>query len=119
VGVVKIHCSQCIKDFVGSIGDHNNHSISNFFANFKKHHLHTNTHFKSFYHQQGLPNTNHPQLVAPKGKLMILSHAEHKRLVREGTKIMDNINDTAEEVNRGKAFLCSWGDHIRRLQILM
>jgi hypothetical protein len=104
MGVIKIHCSKCIKDFGGSIGDHSNHSINNLFANFRKHHLHTNAHIRSLCRRQGLPYTNHLQSVAPKGKSMILSHVKHEGLVQEGTEIMDNVNDTIEEVNREKHF---------------
>jgi hypothetical protein len=40
----------------------------------------------------------------PKGKPVIMSTVEHERLVQEGTDIMDEVNDGAEEVNGQKPF---------------
>ena len=104
MGVVKIHCDECIKDFGGNTGDHSNYSISNLFANFQKHHSHTNAHIRSLCRQQGLPYTNHPQSIAPREKSVIPSYADHKHLVYEGTDIMDNVNNTTEEVKGEKPF---------------
>ena len=70
VGIVKIHCSECMKDLSGNSDEYNNYTISNLFANFKKHHLHTNTHNRSLYWRQGLPYTDHPQSAALKGKFV-------------------------------------------------
>jgi hypothetical protein len=92
------------EDFGGNTGEHNNHSISNLFANFRKHHLNTNAHIWSLCRRQGLPYTNHPQSAAPKGKPVILSHAEHEQLVWKGTEVMDDINDTTEVLNGEKPF---------------
>jgi hypothetical protein len=44
LGMVKIHCGECVKDFGGNTGEHNNLTISNLFANFRKHHLNTTAH---------------------------------------------------------------------------
>ena len=35
---------------------------------------------------------------------MILSHVKHEQLVQEGIEIIDNVNDTIEEVNGEKPF---------------
>jgi hypothetical protein len=104
VGIVKIYCGECVKDFGGNTDDHSNHTISNLFANFRKHYLHTNAHIRSLCRRKGLPYTDYPQSVALKGKAVILSTAEHERLVREGTDIMDNINNDSENVDGQKPF---------------
>jgi hypothetical protein len=104
LGMVKIHCGECVKDFGGNTGEHNNHTISNFFANFRKHHLNTTAHIRSLCRRQGLPYTDHPMSTAPKGKSIILSNGEHERLVREGTNIMEEVNDTADGVDGKKPF---------------
>jgi hypothetical protein len=104
VGIVKIHCGECVKDFRGNTGDHHNHAISNLFANFKKHHLTTNAYIRSLCRRQGINYLDHPQSVAPKGKSLVLTAADHKRMVQEGIQIMNKINDSAEEVKGMKPF---------------
>jgi hypothetical protein len=42
VGVVKVHCIECMKDFGGCAGDHNKVAISNLFNNFRKSHVMNN-----------------------------------------------------------------------------
>lgn len=93
-----------MKDFGGTTGDHGNHAMSNLFANFKKHHLQTNNHIKNLCRRQGIPFEDHPQSTAPKGKAVTLSNADHERLVKEGTEIVHDVNDTAEEVDGKKSF---------------
>ena len=88
-----------MKDFGRNMGDHSNHSISNFFANFRKHHLCTNAHNRSLSRHQGLPYSNHPQFVAPKGKLLILSSAYHECLAQERTQIVEDVNDMANTID--------------------
>ena len=44
VGVVELHCGECMKDIEGSIGDHNKNIIHNLFANFKNSHIMVNAH---------------------------------------------------------------------------
>ena len=39
IGVVKVHCAECGKDFGSNIGDHSKSAIHNFCMNFKKSHL--------------------------------------------------------------------------------
>jgi hypothetical protein len=104
LGIVKIHCEECIKDFGGNTGEHGSHTVSNLFANFRKHHLLMNAHIRSLCRRQGLPYTDHPQSVAPKEKPVIMSTAEHEQLVREGIDIMDEVSDATEEVNGQKPF---------------
>ena len=104
MGIVKIHCGECVKDFGGNSGELNNHTVSNLFANFKKHHLHTNAYIKSLCRRLGLPYTNHPQLTAPKDKFVVLSYADHERLVQEGAKILEHVNDTTDKVDGQNPF---------------
>jgi hypothetical protein len=104
LGIVKIHCGECVKDFGGNTGEHNSHTISNLFANFRKHHLHTNAYIRSLCRRQGLLYSEHPQSTAPKGKAIILSRADHEVLVKEGTETLGEVNDRADEVNGQKPF---------------
>jgi hypothetical protein len=101
---VKVHCTECDKDFEGNTREHNTHSISNMIANFWKHHLHTNFYICSLCQRLGLLYTDHPQSEAPKGKAVILSNVDHERLVKEGTDIMHKVNGMVKEVNGHKPF---------------
>jgi hypothetical protein len=42
--------------------------------------------------------------VAPNDKSLVLTAADHKRMVQEGIQIMNKINDSAEEVKGMKPF---------------
>ena len=110
VGIVKTHCMECDKDFGGNIGEHNTHSISNTFANFRKHHLYTNFHIRSLCRRLGVPYTNYLQFEAPKRKSVVLTNADHKQLIKEGSDVMDEVNGMAEEVYGHKPFFIV-GDH--------
>jgi hypothetical protein len=44
IGVVKVHCAECGKDFGSSIGDHFKSAVHNLFLNFKKFHLMSTIH---------------------------------------------------------------------------
>jgi hypothetical protein len=44
LGIIKIYCAECMKDFGGNTSSYSNHSINNLFNNFRKHHMHTNAH---------------------------------------------------------------------------
>jgi hypothetical protein len=48
LGVAKVHCLECIKDFGGSNGDHSKGAISNIFNNFHKSHVMSNGHIITF-----------------------------------------------------------------------
>lgn len=101
---MKTHCMECDKDFGGNIGEHNTHSISNTFANFRKHHLYTNFHIRSLCRRLGVPYTNYLQFEAPKRKSVVLTNADHKQLIKEGSDVMDEVNGMAEEVYGHKPF---------------
>jgi hypothetical protein len=93
IGVVKVHCGECRRDFGSMTGVHSRTTIHNLFANFKKSHLMSTIHVQNWCHWKDVPFTDHPQSAAPKEKLMILTIANHKKLVQEGIKIMDTLNN--------------------------
>jgi hypothetical protein len=61
VGIVKLQCGECQKDFGGSSGDHSKSTIHNLFANFKKSHIMSNVHIRNWCRRKGIPWTEHPQ----------------------------------------------------------
>jgi hypothetical protein len=105
IGIVKIHCGECQKDFGGNTGDHTNHTINNLFANFSKHHLRTNAHIKSYCLRKGISWFNHPQSVAARGKHVMMTNSDHERAIEEGTEIVEEVNAIADEVNGHKPFV--------------
>jgi hypothetical protein len=84
IRVVKIHSGKCYKDFGGSTGDHTKATTHNLFANFKKSHIMSNLHIRSWCRQKGVCFADHLQSVAPKGKHVVMTTADHKRAVEEG-----------------------------------
>jgi hypothetical protein len=61
VGVVKLQCGECQKDFGGGSEDHRKSTIHNLFANFKKSHIMSNAHIRNWCRRKGIPWTEHPQ----------------------------------------------------------
>jgi hypothetical protein len=92
IGIVKIHCGKCQKDFGGNTRDYTNHAISNLFANFGKHYLRTNAHIKSYCRRKGISWFNHPQSAAVRGKQVMMTKADHVRAVEEVNAIVDEVN---------------------------
>jgi hypothetical protein len=92
VGVVKLHCGECMKDIGGSSGDHNKSTIHNLFANFKNSHIMANAHIRNWCWQKRILWTEHPQSIMTKGKTIVLISDDHRRAVEEGLQIMDGIN---------------------------
>jgi hypothetical protein len=92
VGIVKLQCGECQKDFGGGSGDHNKNTIHNLFANFKKSHIMSNAHIRNWCRRKGIPWTEHPQSSVQKGKYLILTAEDHKRVVEDGMAILDMVN---------------------------
>lgn len=93
VGVVKLHCGECKKDFGNSTGDY---CKSILFANFKNSHLQSSLHIRSWCRRKGVECLNHPQSQAPKGKTIILTAADHKRLVEDGLRVLEEVNNSVD-----------------------
>jgi hypothetical protein len=68
VGVVKLQCGECQKDFGGGSGDHSKSTIHNLFSNFKKSHIMSNAHIRNWCRRKGIPWIEHPQFSVQKGK---------------------------------------------------
>jgi ribosomal protein S27E len=94
VGVLKVYCEECCKDIGGGSGGHTKITAPNLFSNFRKSHLMSNGHIHSWCRRKGVDFCNHPQSVAPKGKTVILTAADHKGLIDEGVKVVDGVNQS-------------------------
>jgi hypothetical protein len=97
VGVVKLHCVECNKDIGGSSGDHTKITVYNLFVNFRKSHVLSNGHVRNWCRRKGVPWEEHPQSMAAKGKILIMSTEDHKRAVDEGLQIVNGINNDVKE----------------------
>jgi hypothetical protein len=99
IKVVKVHNAECGKDFGSSTRDHSKSSIHNLFMNFKKSHLMSVVHIKNWCQKKGIRFEDHLQSQAGKGKTVVLTLADHKRLVLDGIEILDALN---EDIGREK-----------------
>lgn len=93
VAVVKLHCAECVVDFGGDTGEHSKDSVRNLFSNFKKSHIMSSKHIRNWCRRKGLDFANHPQSTAKKGKPVVLTVSDHKRLVQEGLEILQGVNN--------------------------
>jgi hypothetical protein len=92
VGVVKLQCGDCQKDFGGGSGDHSKNTIHNLFANFKKSHFMSNAHIRNWCRRKGMPWTEHLQSSVQKDKTLIMTAEDHKQAVEDGLAILDMVN---------------------------
>jgi hypothetical protein len=92
IGVVKLQCGECQKDFGGGSGDHSKSTIHNLFVNFKKPHIMSNAHIRNWYRRKGIPWTELPQSSVQKGKTLILTAEDYKQAVEDGLAILDMVN---------------------------
>ena len=99
VPVVKILCGECQKVFGGTAGDHNKTAIHNLFAHFKKSHLHSILHIEQWCKRNNVVYNDHPIKGGNKGKLLMYTAVDHKRLVEEGLNIFKSVNDEISEVD--------------------
>ena len=82
VGVVKLQCRECQKNFGGSSGNHNKSNIHNLFANFKKSHIILNAHICNWCRCKEILQTEHSQFSVQKDKILIFIFEDHKRLLK-------------------------------------
>jgi hypothetical protein len=94
VGIVKVHCIECVKDFGGCTRDHSKVVVSNLFSNFIKSHIISTAHIRSWYCRKGVNFYNNPQFAANKGKSIIMSMDDHRRAVTDGLEIMHRVKKT-------------------------
>ena len=92
LAVVKIYCGECKRE-IGVTGcDHSRIAVQNLFSNFKKSHLHSALHIKQWCRKRGLVYSDHPK-EGKSSKPIILTLADHRRLVEEGVSILQSVND--------------------------
>ena len=99
IKVLKVHNVECNKDFGSSTRDHSKSSVDNLFMNFKKSHLMSVVHIKNWCQRKGIQFEDHLQSQAGKGKIVVLTPIDHKRLVLDGIEILDALN---EDIGREK-----------------
>jgi hypothetical protein len=92
VGILKLHCIECSKDFGSWVWDHNTATVTNLFFNFKKSYINSTRHFKSYYCRRSEIFENHPTSMAPTGKTIQMTHKDHRRAVQLGLDIMEIVN---------------------------
>lgn len=97
VGVVKLYCCECRKETGGQSGNHSKVTIQNLFSNFRTSHLQSIQHIKSWCRKHNVNYLDHPQSVAPKGKAIVLTTTDHRRLMAEGVDIMNVVNAELQE----------------------
>jgi hypothetical protein len=107
IGVVKVHCAECGKDFGSSTRDHSKLVVHNFFMNSKKSHLMSVVHIRNWCQRKEIQFEDHPQSQAGKGKTVVLIPTDHKRLVLEGIEVLDAFN---EDIGREKKTFDVIGD---------
>ena len=93
-GVVKIFCMECLKEVGGDTSKHDQVNIQNLFNNFKSKHLLSTNHIKNWYARNDVLYVDHPQSIAPKGKVVQLTPEMYKNLIEEGKAIMGEVIDS-------------------------
>jgi hypothetical protein len=73
-------------------GDHNKSSINNLFGNFKKSCIVSFVHVWDWCRKKDVDFSTHPQTIVPKGKPILLTNENHKRVVTEGIIIIKFVN---------------------------
>jgi hypothetical protein len=84
LGVIKLYCGECRSLIGGSTGKHTKISVTNLFSNFKKSHLNSASHIRNYCGKRGVEFANHPQASSTRSTPLILTTADHKRMVEEG-----------------------------------
>ena len=87
------------KDFGFISGDHYKASVHNLFTNFKKSHMLTISHMNNWCHYKGLWFEDHSQSEASKGKCIVITPQDHKRVVLKGIQILDDFNKDIDTEN--------------------
>ena len=55
-------------------------------------HFISTAHVKCWCRRKGIPIKSHPQSIAPKNKLVVLTNQDHRCLVQEGVCIFESFN---------------------------
>lgn len=97
MGVVKLWCGECRKDCGGGSGEHTKASIDNLFNNFKNSHLVSANHVKNFCSAKNVNFYDHLQSEMKNRKAVILTPADHRRMIDEGVQIVGLVNETLPE----------------------
>jgi hypothetical protein len=89
---MKLWCGECCKEFGGISGDHSKSSFNNLFGNFKKNHIMSSVYVWNWCQRKGVSFFAHPQSIVLKGKTILLTNEDHKKVVRKGTWIIEYVN---------------------------
>lgn len=94
--IVILYCLECKRDFGGTDGQHSKERISNLFSNFRKSHIMSNLHIRRWCSRKGVDWCNHPQSAVKGKKTVLLTAEDHRQLVLEGVKILEQVNDSLD-----------------------
>ena len=81
VGIIKIYCQECKKDFRGSGARYGKIAVMNLFTNFKKSHILSNPHIQHWCDRKGIDWNDWCKFVdhsTSKGKPKILTTTDHR-----------------------------------------
>ena len=95
IGIMRLYCCECDKEFGSNSSDHDKSMITNLFTNFNKSHLSSTAHIRSWCLWKDLDFSSHP-MSASKGKSIVITIADHKRLITKGIKTLEAANSTIE-----------------------
>lgn len=80
------NCVACRKECGEQSVNHSKITIQNLFSNFRSSHLNSVQHIKNWCRKHNVDYFDH--LLASKGKTVLLSPKEHKKLIQHGTEII-------------------------------
>ena len=106
MGIVKLFCKECRKEIGGQSRNHSKTTIQIFFSNSKRSHLQSAQHVKSWCRKHNLNYLDHPQSEALKGKTVVLTVDDYRKLMREGVEIIEAVN---ADLGRGHQVLPYFG----------
>ena len=107
LGIVKFFCLECRKETGGQSGIYNKSTMHNLFSNFRTSQFLNTQHVKSWCRKHNVNYLNHPQSEAPKGKSMVLTVEDHRKLIKEGVEVMEAVN---AELAEGVKLFYTLGD---------
>ena len=92
--VVKLYCCECRCFTSGSANKHLKGNVTNLFSNFRKIHLHSVGLIRSYCWQKGIDFACHSQARTTRTNPIVITAADHKRMVVEGIAIVAIVNDS-------------------------
>ena len=117
MGILKVYCVDCCKEFGFTIGDHSKNTIHNLFVQKKLNNLISSIHMRNWCQRKRAQFSNHPQSQAPIGKSIVLTTSDHQALVVKGIEISSAMNETS--ANEKKTICFSWDLELKEIITLL